>query len=336
MSELLEIIDRFSETPILLVGDVMLDHYIWGKVERISPEAPVVVVEVTEENERPGGAALVAHNLVQLGAKVSLGGFIGSDQAGNTLSTILNELGVDTSSLIVDSSRPTTIKSRVIAHAQQVVRVDREDKRPIAGELGVELAKRVGKQISKTKALVISDYAKGAITEPLFDILDEAKKGGKLGYGRYPVVIDPKAPNFSLYRNATVVKPNRAEAARAASMEIPTRSHAISAGEVLLDRWGCEIVLITLGEEGMVLVSNRSELPHSVEIDTSAREVFDVSGAGDTVNAVFTLALAVGATPMQAAKLANYAAGLVVAEVGTVAITAADLRAAVLLSLEEE
>ncbi len=335
MSVLLNLIDSFKDTPILLVGDVMLDHYVWGKVERISPEAPVVVVQVTEESHRPGGAALVAHNLVQLGAKVYLGGFIGDDQAGGSLRTLLDGLNIDTSALIVDSTRPTTVKTRVIAHSQQVVRVDREENRPIAGQLGVELAARIAELMPKTKALVISDYAKGTITEPLFDLLDESAAQGKLGYGKYPVVIDPKAPNFSLYRHATVIKPNRAEAARAANMEIPTRAHALSAGEVLLDRWGCEIVLITMGEEGMALIGNRPDLPHFTEIDTVARDVFDVSGAGDTVNAVFTLALAVGASPSDAAMLANYAAGLVVAEVGTVAVTAKDLRAAVLLSEDE-
>lgn len=334
-SELLKAIDRFRDTPILLVGDLMLDHYIWGKVERISPEAPVVVVEVTEESERPGGAALVAHNLVQLGAKVFIAGIVGEDAAGSALREILSSLGVDTSALVTDSSRPTTIKTRVIAHSQQVVRFDRENRLPVAGALGVELAKKVSELIPRTKAMSISDYAKGAITEPLFDVLDAEQQGGRLGLKKYPVVIDPKAPNFSLYRNATVIKPNRSEAARAANLEIPTRAHALSAGEILLEKWGCEMVMITLGEEGMALVTNASGEPHTTEIDTTAREVFDVTGAGDTVNAVFTLALASGSSPEQAARLANYAAGLVVAEVGTVAITATDLRAAVLLAEEE-
>jgi len=329
---LLSLIDRFQDTPILLVGDMMLDHYVWGKVERISPEAPVVVVQVTEESERPGGAALVAHNLVQLGAKVYLGGFIGEDSSGLALKNLLENLGINTDALIVDPERPTTVKTRVIAHSQQVVRVDREKVGTVSGELGVELSKRLAQVMPNTKAMVVSDYAKGAVTETLFDLLDEKKS--QLGFGKYPVVIDPKAPNFSLYRNATVIKPNRAEAARAANMEIPSRAHAISAGEILLRRWGCEIVLITLGEDGMVLVSNSPGLPSTVEIDTTAREVFDVSGAGDTVNAVFTLALATGAEPGDAARLANYAAGLVVAEVGTVAVTAQDLRAAVLISEE--
>jgi len=329
---LLSLIDAFQDTPILLVGDMMLDHYVWGKVERISPEAPVVVVQVTEESERPGGAALVAHNLVQLGAKVYLGGFIGEDSSGLALKNLLENLGINTDALIVDPERPTTVKTRVIAHSQQVVRVDREKVGTVSGELGVELSKRLAQVMPDTKAMVVSDYAKGAVTETLFDLLDEKKS--QLGFGKYPVVIDPKAPNFSLYRNATVIKPNRAEAARAANMEIPSRAHAISAGEILLRRWGCEIVLITLGEDGMVLVSNSPGLPSTVEIDTTAREVFDVSGAGDTVNAVFTLALATGAEPGDAARLANYAAGLVVAEVGTVAVTAQDLRAAVLISEE--
>ena len=329
---LLSLIDKFQNTPILLVGDMMLDHYVWGKVERISPEAPVVVVQVTEESERPGGAALVAHNLVQLGAKVYLGGFIGEDSSGLALKNLLENLGINTDALIVDPERPTTVKTRVIAHSQQVVRVDREKVGTVSGELGVELSKRLAQVMPDTKAMVVSDYAKGAVTETLFDLLDEKKS--QLGFGKYPVVIDPKAPNFSLYRNATVIKPNRAEAARAANMEIPSRAHAISAGEILLRRWGCEIVLITLGEDGMVLVSNSPGLPSTVEIDTTAREVFDVSGAGDTVNAVFTLALATGAEPGDAARLANYAAGLVVAEVGTVAVTAQDLRAAVLISEE--
>jgi len=336
VSELLSIIEKFKDTPILLVGDLMLDHYVWGKVDRISPEAPVVVVEVTEESERPGGAALVAHNLVQLGAKVYLSGIIGDDGAGRSLASILEALSIDTSALIVDSNRPTTVKTRVIAHSQQVVRVDRENKDPVSGSIGVELAKRIEKLIPKTKALIISDYAKGAITEPLFDLLDIENQAGRLGFGKYPVVIDPKAPNFSLYRSATVIKPNRAEAAAAANIAIPTRAHALSAGQILLDKWGSEMVLITLGDEGMALVTNNPELPQTVEIDTTAREVFDVSGAGDTVNAVFTLALAVGASPSDAAQLANYAAGLVVAEVGTVAVTAADLRAAVLVAEETE
>lgn len=337
---LFEILDCFPSTPILLVGDIILDHYIWGKVNRISPEAPVVVVNVTKESKRPGGAGNVASNLAALGARVILCGVVGDDSAGREVVSSLENQGIDVHGVLLDRTRTTTVKTRIIAHAQQIVRVDREETNPLLQTYGEGVAAALHSNFEKVKGIIVSDYGKGTVCKPIFDRIGAGYANGILGYGKIPVLVDPKAPNFSLYSRVTVIKPNRSEAEDASGMAIPDRTSAIRAGEILLSKWKSEMVLITLGEEGMVLVSGLqtqpvhhgkpdSENERSIEIETMAREVYDVSGAGDTVSAVFTLVLAVKASPRQAAVLANYAAGIVVGEVGTVAVNREELRSAI-------
>lgn len=332
--ELLSVIDKFSGVPMLVVGDLILDRYIWGRVSRVSQEAPVVIVDVTEEGRRPGGAGNVARNLASLGAKVSVSGVIGDDGSGKDLLQALEEIGAETAGVFVDSSRPTTVKTRVIAHAQQVVRVDREQAQAIPSALSEGLTSYTERVLDKVSGVVVSDYAKGVVTRRLFEMFDQEKARGLTGLGKIPVVVDPKPPNNTIYSGATVMKPNRREAESASGRSIKSRGDAIAASDVLLERWNPELLLITVGSNGMVLVSNtadnRGGLEKSVvEIPTMAQEVFDVSGAGDTVNAVLSLSLSVGARPEAAARLANYAAGIAVAEVGVVSVSADELRAAI-------
>lgn len=327
--ELLSIIERFSGAQILVVGDLILDHYIWGKVERISPEAPVVVVQVTREEQRPGGAGNVVNNLLQLGAKVSICGVVGDDDGGRSLVELLRAAGADVEGVLVDRARRTTIKTRVIAQAQQVVRVDREDICALSPAFSEGIVGVLRSKAANSQAVVLSDYAKGTINKSVFDWIEQGYEQGVLGYRKVPVLVDPKAANFSLYSRATVVKPNRAEAEQASALKIPDRSAGIAAGKALLERWNAEALLITLGEDGMVLVSNVPGEDQEIAIETVAREVFDVSGAGDTVSAVFSLGLAVKANARDAAELANIAAGIVVGEIGTVAVRLEQLRAAI-------
>lgn len=318
-SELESIIDRFRGAPILVYGDVLVDHYIWGTVDRVSPEAPVVVVSVKREDRRLGGAGNVARNIAALGGRPVLAAVVGADEAGRQLGSLLNEIGVDSSGLVVDESRPTIVKSRVIAHSQQVVRIDYEKIQPLPDSVIGTLRDAVARLGAGVAGVTVSDYGKGTVGSTVLQgLLNQST--------RIPVLVDPKAPHFALYRGATVVKPNRSEAAEASGMAVTDRASAIIAARRLLTDWCCAMVLITLGEEGMVLVTASDSAVPAVEVDTVAQEVFDVSGAGDTVSAVFTLALAVGASPASAAVLANCAAGIVVGEVGTVAVSADALR----------
>lgn len=320
--QLVETIGTFKGVPVLVVGDLMLDQYIWGKVDRVSPEAPVVVVSVTREDKRPGGAAGTVNNLVSLGAAVSVCGVVGDDESGRELVRMLRQSGVDVSGVMIDRSRPTTVKTRILAQKQnqQVVRVDRETEGALDAGMATAVAAQVEARIPAVKGVALSDYAKGVINSALFEAIDRHHAAGRLGLGKIPLVIDPKGPNFSLYRGATVVKPNRSEAESASGVPIRGRSDALKAGEALLRRWNSEMILVTLGEDGMVLVSDAAKAERSFEVDTVARQVYDVSGAGDTVCAVLTLAMAAGASPEIAARLANFAAGVVVGEVGTVPV----------------
>lgn len=315
-TELLNIVERFGASKMLVVGDLILDHYIWGKVSRISPEAPVVVVKTTKETRTPGGAANVANNLIKLGASVSIAGFVGDDSSGATLVEQLKELGANTDGVFVDPSRMTSSKSRVIAHSQQVVRVDREESFPYDRVFVGKLNAHLKQSLDRVSGIIVSDYAKGVVSDTLFDLLREAKEQGKISLNKCPLVVDPKAPNYPFYKGASVIKPNRAEAEDASGVQITDRVSAEQAARILLDKWACELVLITLGEGGMLFVTRDA----AEQIPTRARQVFDVSGAGDTVSAVFALALAVGGSPLQAAVLSNIAAGVVVAEIGTVPI----------------
>lgn len=323
--ELFEVLEKISSIPITVIGDLILDRYIWGTVERISPEAPVPVVLVKRGEDRLGGAGNVVRNLCSIGAKVSVCGFIGDDEEGRVLLGLLDKEGVEKDGVMIDRARPTPLKTRVIAASQQVVRIDRENTAQ-APALGLieGIAAHLDAKLDTSKAIIVSDYGKGTISESLMRRLSEARQAGRLGLGKRPLVVDPHPANYDIYRCISVAKPNRKEAEKASGVKIVSQESAIEAAKVLLKRWDAEMMIITLGEGGLVIVSASDA--QGIALETVARTVFDVSGAGDTVTAVFTAALAVGATPQLAGELANIAAGAVVSEVGTVAINLEKLK----------
>src|SRR5262249_20683956 len=307
----------FAGKRIMVLGDMMLDQFIWGRVKRISPEAPVPVVEVDRETSAIGGAGNVVSNLVALGASAFPLGIIGDDSDAARLQSKFEQLGVDTSGLIVDPSRPTTIKTRIIAHNQQVVRTDRESRLPISSAIEQRVLDRFQAAIRSLDAVVVSDYNKGLLTSSLLKAaLTAARDAG------VSTCVDPKTRTFSAYQPVTVITPNNQEAAEAAAIEIVDESSLIEAGRKLLASIDCRAVLVTRGEEGMSLFTDGGEVTH---IPTMAREVYDVTGAGDTVVATMALALASGATFPEAAITANHAAGVVVAKVGTATVSRAEL-----------
>ncbi len=315
---LLEIIDKFSRSKVLVVGDLMVDQFIWGRVSRISPEAPVPVVEVTSENFLLGGSANVMNNIFSVGGKVNVTGIIGSDDMGDLLIRNFEEMNIDTTGVMVEQSRPTTVKTRIIAQSQQVVRFDRENKDSVSLSSIEKMLEYIESIRDDLGAVVISDYSKGIISERLLQGIREVTAGRDI-----IVCIDPKQNDFSLYQGFDVITPNHHEAGRALGMEIACEDDLIKSGESLLERFGFKAVLITKGEEGMSLFEDGGSITH---ISTVAREVFDVTGAGDTVIGVFALCMAAGATFKEAAVLANYAAGIVVGKVGTAAVSQEELR----------
>lgn len=325
---LLSALESIVDTEIAVVGDIMLDRYIFGSVDRISPEAPVPVVHVKKVEDRLGGAGNVVRNLCNLGAKVSLFGIVGHDPEGERVKVILDKHKVDTTGLLVDGDRPTTLKTRVIAQRQQVVRIDREEvkKEQTASstKLNERLANLVRDSISRARAVIVSDYGKGAISDVLLTRLEEARQSGKIGIGKVPLVVDPHPTHYSIYKGMSVGKPNRREAEIASGIAIDGRESATSAAHVLLKRWNAEMMLVSLGESGLV-IAQASGAP-DIFLETVAQEVSDVSGAGDTVTAVFAAALAAGNEPSVAGELANLAAGVVVSEVGTVPVDIAKLK----------
>lgn len=317
-------LDQFAASRLLVVGDVMLDHFIWGAVRRISPEAPVPVVEVARETSFPGGAANVARNLAMFTKHASLMGRVGRDSEAARLRELLTEEGVLTEPLIESDELPTISKTRIIARQQQVVRVDRERLEKLtAAELAIA-KERVSKLLPNVDAIIIEDYGKGFVTQPLVEmIVSLASEAKKL------VTVDPSPRNPLQWHGATLVKPNRIEAFAAAGVEDHHRaiapeqdSELIEVGNKLLAHWQVPCVLITLGEQGMMLFQ-QGEKPH--HIPTRAREVYDVSGAGDTAIALLTLALAAGLNPVDAADVANHASGIVVGKLGTASLTPDEL-----------
>ena len=311
-------VDKFPGTRTLVVGDVILDHYIWGQVSRISPEAPVPVVNVTKENLLFGGATNVVNNIHDLGGQVSVCGVIGNDDAGRQLVHMLRGQGIHTDGLIVEHNRPTTIKTRIIAHSQQVVRFDRETKNSIEKETHRQIYAYVKQRVlDGLDAIVLSDYCKGVITKDLVrDIVTLAKKH------KVVVSVDPKISHFGIYSGVTVLTPNTKEASLGSKIDIDDEKSLLRAGKLLLSRLKCSAVLITRGEHGMSLFE-RGGITH---IPTVAREVYDVTGAGDTVISVLTLAMAAGASLGDAARLSNFAAGIVVGIVGTATVKPAELK----------
>jgi D-glycero-beta-D-manno-heptose-7-phosphate kinase len=322
-------IGAFPTCRLLVVGDIMLDEYIWGSVGRVSPEAPVPVVAVKGHTRSPGGAANVAFNIAGLGAKVHLAGLVGADSAGRDVVAILRRNRIDASAVVPDRERPTTVKTRVIAHSQQVVRVDREDNGAPGAQARDALRERTLALVGKVDGIVLSDYRKGVLSPELVGaVIAAARRSGIF------VAVDPKRSDFSYYRGCTLITPNKAEAEAALGGRDLSSEIAIwEGGKVLLRRSGAQAVLITRGEEGMSLVERgRKTLFH---IPTRTRQVFDVTGAGDTVIGTMAVGLGVGATLRDAALLANAAAGVVVGEVGTVPITAEKLKAALRLQERE-
>lgn len=316
---LLKFVDRFSKARILVVGDVMLDHYIWGNVSRISPEAPVPVVNVTKENVLLGAAANVVNNIHSLGGAVSVCGVIGHDDAGRQLVHMLRTQGVDTDGLITENRRPTTIKTRIIAHSQQVVRFDRETKQGIEKDTHKRMFDFVKQRMDDgLDAIILSDYCKGVVTKDLVrDIVKLARKKDII------VSVDPKVNHFGIYSGVTILTPNTKEASVGSRIDIEDEKSLLKAGDLLLSRLKCSAILITRGEHGMSLFERDGRITH---IATVAREVFDVTGAGDTVISVLTLAMAAGAGMVDAAKISNFAAGVVVGVVGTATVKPEELK----------
>ncbi|RJQ49797.1 MAG: D-glycero-beta-D-manno-heptose-7-phosphate kinase [Nitrospiraceae bacterium] len=307
-----DLFKKFKNTGILVIGDLMVDQYVWGKVKRISPEAPVPVVEVTSENLLLGGAANVAHNIQSLGGAVYLAGVVGSDDTGKILINKFGESGISTDGIVIDKDRPTTVKTRVIAHSQQVVRFDKEIKTDISHATLSLLLDYVKECIPRIKGIIISDYCKGMITRTLIT------KVLHLAGSKVFVAVDPKIGHFEYYRGVSLITPNINEASFGAGIDIADEKTLVSAGEALLKKLRCKALVITRGDEGMTLFEKSGRITH---IPTCAREVYDVSGAGDTVIAALTLSHSAGASLKNAAIIANHAAGVVVRKVGTAVAT---------------
>jgi D-beta-D-heptose 7-phosphate kinase/D-beta-D-heptose 1-phosphate adenosyltransferase len=311
---------RFPRCRVLVLGDVMLDEYMWGTVSRISPEAPVPVVAVRSESVRVGGAGNVVANIAALRGEARIVGVVGNDTPAERLAHELELAGVKSDGLVVDPSRPTTVKSRVVAGSQHVVRFDRESDAPLHRSVRQRVLEQVRQRLPEADALLISDYAKGVVSPGLVrEVLALAARLRKI------VAVDPKVQHLPLFRGVAVVAPNHHEAAAAARIQVRAEADLLQAGRRLLKRLKVGAVLITRGEHGMSLFQERKPVVH---IPTVAQEVYDVTGAGDTVMAALALALAAGAGMHEAAVIANYAAGVVVGKRGTATVTRAELERA--------
>jgi D-beta-D-heptose 7-phosphate kinase/D-beta-D-heptose 1-phosphate adenosyltransferase len=313
-------LDGFDDKRILILGDLMLDEYVWGRVTRISPEAPVPIVDVQRITYAPGGAAHVATKVADLGGQVLLFGVVGEDETGMLLRHELEQRGI-ADDYILSADRHTTRKTRVIAHSQQVVRVDQENRHPISEALALSLLKAVEQNIDGIDAVLISDYAKG-ISLPILvqGVISAARKRAKM------VLIGPKDSECGKYKGATILTLNESEASEAANADIKDEASLAQAGKLLLDKVECEAVLITRGEKGMSLFEATGAVTH---LPTYAHEVYDVTGAGDVVIGTLALALTAGASFAEAANIANYAAGVSVGKIGTAPITRHELERAI-------
>ena len=324
LDRLHQILSRAAGKRIAVAGDLMLDEFVWGKVGRISPEAPVPVVEVTGESFYPGGAANVARNLREFIGGVSVIGTVGTDPSGGQLLALLREQKIETDLVLEDATFKTIVKTRIVARHQQVVRVDREEIRTPEDEQVAQITARLGRLLPQLDAFIFEDYGKGFLSSQLVRRLSaDLKAAGKIA------TADPNPLRNIDWGKVTAVKPNRSEALQAAGfppsdpVDPPMEDKALlTAGLRLLATWETDMLLITLGEQGMMLLE-RNQPPH--HIPTKARQVFDVSGAGDTAIALFTLALSCEATPLEAAEIANHASAVVVAKLGTATVTPAEL-----------
>jgi len=319
-----EILGRAASKRVLVLGDLMLDEFVWGKVGRISPEAPVPVVEVTGESFYPGGAANVARNLREFVDRTSVIGLVGTDRGGKQLLGLLEECNIATSALIEDSSFQTIVKTRIVARQQQVVRVDREQVRPPTADQVKRVSESIEKQLAEVDAVIFEEYGKGFLSAELVaQVSGLACAAGKI------VTADPNPRHAVDWKNVTAVKPNRSEAFIAAGkpwtdpLDSPNDdTDLLEVGRTLLEKWDTRYLLITLGEHGMMLFG-RDDPPH--HIPTRAQQVFDVSGAGDTAIALFTLALCCEASAREAAEIANHASAVVVGKLGTATVTPQEL-----------
>ena len=311
------LIGRFAGLRVAVLGDVMLDRYLWGHVERISPEAPVPVVEVERETFSLGGAGNVAANLRALGGQAVLFAIAGADESGHTLRAELEHRAVDVAALIEDGTRPTTVKTRIIAHSQQVVRADRESRADVTGDALTRLTAALVRELPRCAALIVSDYGKGVIHPATL----EAALGAARSAG-IPVCVDPKESHIEHYRGVSILTPNQNEAGWVQGRRIVDDASLAEVGRGLQERLDAEAVLVTRGPEGMSLFERGGRYTY---LPTVAREVYDVTGAGDTVVSVVAIALAAGADYPSACSLANHAAGLVIREVGTATCTAIEL-----------
>ena len=315
---------RFCHTTVLVIGDVMMDEYIWGNVSRISPEAPVPILDVISESQTLGGAANVIHNIHTLGGKSLLCSVIGDDAIGKRLQHRLRDLGVNLEGLLSESTRPTTIKTRIIAqyhrHYQQMVRLDRETLDDISAEQTKRILETVTKALPTIDAIIIEDYGKGVVTGELVqEVIVLSRRAGKI------VAVDPKTNHFARYAGASVITPNHFEAGASLNLTIESHQDLLQAGRQLLDQMKTDYVLITRGKDGMSLFERESQM--ATHIPTMALEVFDVAGAGDTVIAALTLGLASEINPVDAVLLSNAAAGVVVGKMGVATVNQEELLA---------
>jgi D-beta-D-heptose 7-phosphate kinase/D-beta-D-heptose 1-phosphate adenosyltransferase len=318
------ILKKFRDVKILVIGDVIVDHFVWGTVSRISPEAPVPVVNVGKEELLLGGSANVLRNIVSLGGSGGLCGMIGSDAMGKEFLHLLEELPASTAGLVA-GKRPTTVKTRVVAQGQQVVRFDREETGVPAGETLNRLLAYLEAHLSHFDAVIVSDYAKGVINEELMARLHQLLATIRRQEKRpFPLIVDPKPSNLHRFLGATIITPNNHEAEIMSGMVIADERSLPAAARHICEEIDCGAVLITRGEAGMALWQEDGTL---VTIPTTAKEVYDVTGAGDTVAATLALGLATGCSTEEAAVLANYAAGIVVGKVGTACVSSRELQA---------
>lgn len=310
-------IERFPETRTLVIGDIILDEYIWGDVSRISPEAPVPVVEIQRETKSLGGAANVVNNIISLDGQSTLCGVIGDDDNGEEILEKIQGMGLSTDGIIIDPSRRTSTKTRVVARNQQVVRFDRENQTPINSEIIGALLKYIELRIKDLDAIIVADYGKGVISSLLMKGLRERIMDSDI-----ILAVDPKTDHFEYYQGIDVITPNHHEAGSFCRFAITDEEKLIQAGRQMLSDLNCRSVLITQGKDGMTLFERGEEPCH---IPTIARKVFDVSGAGDTVIGTLCLGLASGMDLKSSSLIANFAAGIVVGEVGTSVVTAEEL-----------
>lgn len=313
---LLKIMEQFKSKSIFVIGDIMLDKYIWGEVSRISPEAPVQVVNVIKETYAPGGASNVASNVAALNSRAFMCGIAGDDEAKNILLDELNLRGINTDGIFIDKDKPTIQKIRVMGRSQQLLRVDYEKKEHVHRDIEQKIIKFLEKAIGETDAVVISDYAKGVITPDICNKLVEMAKSKKK-----PVIVDPKPKHRDLYANCTIITPNSTEASEMADIEDGDED-VLEIGQKLLKYVNSD-VLVTRGEKGMSLFEKSGEVTH---IPANAKEVYSIIGAGDTVVAALALALSSGATPKEAAILANISAGIKVGKIGTASVSIEEIK----------